>query len=1019
VTANAIDTGLTRSAKTGTDGYYTFPALQLGRYTLTAEAPGFQTFSETSIVLHVQEQVRIDIAMRVGRVSEKVVVSGATPLVDTVNATTSAVIGNQQVVELPLNGRNFNALAILSPGVNPGVPGATLQNFLAGNIAVWAYGQKDTSNEWNIDGATMNVGFYNWNSFNPSVDAIQEFKLQTGMYSAQFGFESGANVNIALKSGTNRVHGTLFDFLRNNDITARNFFTATVPKLVQNQFGGTVGGPIYLPKIYNGKDKTFFFFDYERLQSLAQSLVTAVLPSAAQRNGDLSKTYTGAAFTGTIVDPTTGLPFQGNLIPPGRIPSQVPKLLSFYPLPNVPGQTVDYSVLASLSTTTTEYAAKVDHRLSDADTMFVHYVQDYRYRPGAGLPSFYNYTTLGAHNVAVSETHIFSPRTLNQLEVAVNRSYITQITPRFGTNFNLSQTLGIPITTQTPKSAAFPSISVQGFTGWGDPTNYPLVQPDTVIQATDNLTLVRGHHTLNTGLDIRRQRSDRFQGLYTGGQFTFVNNNVVGTGNAFADFLLGLPEATTIGVAPAQIRMRNNRLALYLQDDWSVSPKLTLNLGLRYELNTVVSDTRGTVANFDFAKGVPIPLAPGQGFYPSHPHDFAPRVTFAYRPLASNKLVIRGGYGIYDNSSILLALIGPSNNPPYATSAANFSGVGAPALTFSTPFPSTAASIPANPSYSGLTSDFGPGYTQSRSLDIQYQFTPNTLLELGYTGSFTLGEDIDWYPNAALPGPGAVQPRRPFPNYGSIKETGSVGKGWYNGLTIRVERRLAKGLMFQSAYTWSKTMDYAYSSIAGQPGDQSTPQNPRDISGGLRGISVGDIPKRSVTNFVYTLPFGPGQRFLSRGGVEGKVVGGWQLSGIGTFQSGEVFGVTVAGDSANIGGPGYVHPNRLRNGMLPSSQRTLAHWFDTSAFVAPPAYTFGNAGHDILRGPGYADVDAALMKHTKITETTELEFRAEFYNLPNNVNFGLPGNAYGTSTFGVITGANSPRIIQFGLKLLF
>ena len=286
VTANAIDTGQTRSAKTGTDGNYILPSLPLGRYTLAAEAAGFQTLSQGGLELHVQQQLRVDITMRVGLVSEKVTITGAPPLVDTVNATRSAVINDQQVLELPLNGRNFNSLAILTPGVNPGIPGATLQNFLAGNIAVWAYGQRDTNNEWNIDGATMNIGVYNWNSFNPSVDAIQEFKVETGMYSAQFGFESGANINIALKSGTNRVHGALFDFLRNHVLNTRNFFSATVPKLRQNLFGGTVGGPIYLPRIYNGKDRTFFFFDYEGLRNTQQAVgwlhrnTSSVIPGA-------------------------------------------------------------------------------------------------------------------------------------------------------------------------------------------------------------------------------------------------------------------------------------------------------------------------------------------------------------------------------------------------------------------------------------------------------------------------------------------------------------------------------------------------------------------------------------------------------------------------------------------------------------------------------------------------------------------------------------------------------------------
>ncbi|MEO7145667.1 MAG: carboxypeptidase regulatory-like domain-containing protein, partial [Bryobacteraceae bacterium] len=670
VRVKAIDTdiGLVREAVTNELGGYTISNLPIGSYRLTANAPAFETFVREGLQLHVQETARIDFTMKLGSTSAKVTVTGAAPLVSTDDSTLKHLIDNQAATDLPLNGRNFVALAQMQPGVLPGIPGESLDTLLGNGLAIWANGQREFNNEWTLDGANMNIGFYSWNSFNPSPDAIQEFTLQTGMYSAEFGFQSGANVNIVIKSGTNQFHGVMYEYLQNSDMNARNYFAAAIPVLHQNQFGGAIGGPLWLPKLYNGKDKTFFFFNYEGYRNRTQSLGLLTMPTAAQRTGDLSHTFSGAPYTGAILDPLSKTPFPGGIVPSSRITPQAQKLLAYYPLPNTLGAATynDY-VLAAVPNNTDEAIARVDQRIGNSDTIFAHYAQNVIFKPSAELvPTFHSTTGVTAHNAAINYNHIFTPRTLNDFQVSFNRSTVTTTDTRDGTNFNIEQALGIPGIPASGKTAGFPSIGILNYTGIGDSTGDPVIQPDEVWQFTDNLTLERGAHHFKLGIDFWHDRSDRFQGVNVRGSFTFVNNNPAGTGNSLGDFLLGLPNQTALGQAPGQEHLRNERYGLYFLDDWKVTPKLTLNLGLRYELATVLSDTRGTVANFNFLTGQPIYYRPGQGIYSPFYAGWAPRFGFAYRPFGGDKTVIRGGYGIFYNIDLNGLFFGVDNNPPFA-----------------------------------------------------------------------------------------------------------------------------------------------------------------------------------------------------------------------------------------------------------------------------------------------------------------------------------------------------------------
>jgi hypothetical protein len=1012
IEARAVATNLTRSTVTDADGAYILTNLPVGEYEVSMTASGFRKEIQQGIILQVQQVARIDVTLQPGSLSESVSVVAAAPLINTDDGVFGDVIDNRRVVELPLNGRNFNTLALLTPNIQNGIPGgATLQNFLAGGIAVWAHGNRDTDNEWNLDGATMSVGFYNWNSFNPSIDAIQEFKMQTGNYSAEFGFQAGANVDIITKSGTNSLHGTLYDFLRNDKMDARGFFPTSKPALRQNQFGGTVGGPVYIPKLYKGKNRTFFFSNYEGLRIRQQTFGQFIVPSDAQHSGDLRKTFAGATLTTPILDPASGTPFPGNIVPANRIVSQAGRILTYFPRENTSGALFNDQVLAPTPTTTNSTIQKIDHRFSDKDSIFARGAYDNRLRPDPlYFPGFVRTTGLKAYNVTVHWTRIWTPAVIQDFQLAYNRSFIFQSDPRENTNFSILNALGIPGIPAHGQTNGFPLIAIAGYNSVGDMTNDPLIQPDEVYQLLYNLSVNRGRHHLKTGIDLRRVRSDRLQGLTVRGQFNFDNNNPVGSGNSMADFLLGLPSQSAVGDRAWTIRMRQHRIGVYVEDDWQVSPRLTLNLGLRWEPTTPVHDHSGEVTGFNFTTGQPIPMKAGQPFYPADYSDFAPRVSFAFRPFRNDRTVIRGGYGIYYNSTMNLALFRLGSNPPWANINNYYANVGAPLITFDNPFPSGAAGVPPPPNYGGLVPDFKVGYSQLRSFHVAHEITANNAIELGYVGNYALGGDRAISPNDAPPGPGPIQPRRPFPQYGVLTQVRSDAKSFYNGGTAKFTRRFSKGLTALSSFTFSRSIDQAFSSVAGNPTGGAVSQDYHNLS--QRGLSGSHRKFVWVTSAIYDIPY-------QGKGIVGQILGGWQAGTIATVQSGGAFNVTELGGTARLNTGSAQYPNRIKDGNLSGSERSIYHWFDTSAYVFAPMYTFGDSETRTLIMPGLFNIDFNLKKAFRFSESRQLEFRAEFFNILNHTNFDMPGNTLGSPNFGVISSAEPSRISQMSLKLVF
>jgi len=1019
IKAKAVATNQIREGTTDPGGDYILTNLPIGQWELTVSANGFRTEVNEGIILQVAQRARLDVTLQTGSVTESVNVTAEVPIVNTEDAVYGDVIDNKRVVELPLNGRNFNSLALLTPNVQSGVPGgATLQNFLAGGIAVWAHGARDTDNEWNLDGASMNVGFYNWNSFNPSVDAIQEFKIQAGAYSAEYGFQSGANINIVTKSGTNSVHGTLFNFLRNDKMDARGFFPTTKPKLRQNQFGGTIGGPVYIPKVYDGRDRTFFFSNFEGIRIRQEQFGRFTMPTDEQRAGNLTRTSTGAANTVPVLDPVNGQPFAGNIIPASRIRSQSQRILPYFPQVNRPGQVFNYEVLAPVTTMSNSTIHRLDHRFTTRDLFFARGAYDNRDRPDPlFFPGFQRRTGLKAYNVVAGYTRIWTPSIVQETRASYNRSFIFQADPRENTDFSILNELGIPGIPAAGQTNGFPWIAIAGYSAVGDLTNNPLIQPDNLFQLASNISINRRRHTIKAGFDVRQVRSDRTQGLTVRGQFNFENTNPVGSRNSMGDFLLGLPQQTVVGSRAWTIRMRNHRIGLFVQDDFRVTPKLTLSLGLRWEPSTPVHDARGEVTGFDFATGAPIPMQAGTPFYPKDWNNFAPRFGFAWRPFGSDKTVIRGGYGIYYNYTMNLALFRLGSNPPWATINTFIANPGALPITWDNPFPSAVAGTRPPPNYGSVTNNFGVGYSQLRSLHLAQQLTRSDAIEIGYSGNTALGGDRGVNANDAPAGPGAIQPRRRLPQYGVVTEVRSDAKSFYNAGSLKYTRRFSDGLTVLSSYTFSRSLDQAFSSVAGNPTGGAVSQTYLNLS--QRGLSASHRKHVWTTSAVYELPFGKGRSFLNQGGALSYIAGGWQLSTIASMQTGGAFAITAQGGAARVNTGSDQRPNRLRDAALESSERSITRWFDTEAYVLAPLYTFGSEETRTLIMPGLANVDVNLKKAFALREGMNLEYRAEFFNFFNRTNFGQPGSVLGTPAFGIISSHGPARVSQMSLKLVF
>ena len=1067
ITVTSEATNAVRVALSNTSGDYTVPSLTPGRYTVKAEGSGFQTVIRSGVDLEVQQTARIDFQLQVGQVSEVIEVTGGAPLLNTDNATVGSVIENKRIVDLPLNGRNFLQLVSLSANVSFGFGSNSTATGRQGgqrsteNIAV--SGQRSEFNYFTLDGVNDTDISFNLYVFLPSIDAIQEFKVQTGIFPAEFGRATG-QVNVSSKSGSNSFHGALFEFLRNStlDAGAYSFTSVHPPKnpFKRNQYGFTLGGPILIPKLFNGKNRLFFMANYDASRDRLGLREVGSMPNDAMRSGN----FAGVA---TIYDPATrqqqpdgsilAQPFPGNVIPSTRMSGRALQLLKYYPGPNVAGAGLanNYQNTQNQRTDNDQFTIRADFMESSNSTWFGRYSYgtDLQLSP-AVIPEQGFKLQTDPKQVLLSNIRTIKPTVVNEFRFGYSR-FINKNLNYNANRLNVVGELGgiLGVAVPFPDIYGIPTIGISGFTGFGDPDFPPFLDQNNYFQWIDTLSITHGKHSLRMGGEIRRDRFNELGNSFVRGEFAFngqVTQNPVSprnTGNSFADYLLGMPNLSSASLRLADTLLRATSMAFFVDDSWKIAPRLTLTLGLRYENTPPFYDKYDSIVNALVTSATdpsqhPVLVRPGSGgFYDGVPfvygggirvargnslmgrslinrdnNDFAPRLGIAYSP--TSKWTVRSGFGLFYvqdagnavfdlGRNVAGRLQQPTNtNFPDLTLNLPFRDIGASSTTLNTPYVLAFVQNRRTP------------YVFEYTMNVQRQLTQNLVLEAGYMGSE--GHKLERLRtfNDPVPGPGAVQSRRPWPEFGAIQEVdGSVNSN-YNSLYVNMRHRFAHGLTFAQAYTWSRAIDNG-SAIRSHGGDILLPQDNNNLRGD-RGLSNFHVAHRSVTSVLWSLPFGKGRRWLNFGGVPNAVLGGWQAGSILTMQTGFPFSVTNNQDTANDGEAGYQRPNALMDPNLPSDQRSSARWFNTAALALPAPYTFGNLGRNTLLGPGLWNWDFSMTKEFATKEAQYLEFRFEAFNFANHPNLALPASSFPSASLGTITGTTtSMRQIQFALKYVF
>ncbi|MBI4460033.1 MAG: carboxypeptidase regulatory-like domain-containing protein [Acidobacteria bacterium] len=1041
--------GQERRQTTDRSGNYVVVALPIGEYSIKAELPNFKTHIREGIVLQVGQQARVDLVMEVGAVTQYITVEESVPLLRTTNAEVSEVIANQRIVDLPLNGRQFMQLTLLSDNVflTPvGTRGAALAQ--TGRQVVVG-GQRVGHNMYWLDGVSITDQYFNNLVVSPSVEAIQEFKIQKSIYSAEFGGKASANVNAATKSGTNEVHGAVYEFIRNDLFDTRNFFDRTPdpPPLQQNQFGVSVGGPVR-------KDSAFFFGNYEGFRERRALTRTFSLPSPRVRSGDFSGLP--AIYDPLSTDPATGRrrAFEGNRIPTDRLDPVAAAFLRKIPLPNLPGEVQNYNVSSRLRNDHDQFTLRGDQRLGVRDSLFGRftYANLRTFQPYGNtnlnetlVPGFGYDITTKTQNVALNYTRIFGPSLIQEFRFGYLRAAGGQESENFGTDFAAQS--GLQGVTRDQSKAGFPTMNFsEAYSIMGDPQTL-LTRRNNSFDFFGNLSWIRGAHSMKYGAYLYRLRFNPRNSPNARGALTFsprFSSSAAGAadGNAFADFLLGYPTSATVGIGRGEMDARTTWAHFYAQDDWQATPAITLNLGVRWEINTQMHEAQNRFSNVELNRLViasdkegkihpdgqallpliPVPYVTSEeaGYERSLQRPtlrrIAPRIGLAWSAFGSQKTVIRTGFGLFFNQAAYSINEALSQNLPFY-----FNKTVTTAADTRIPTLSTGNILLASPtgSIGGSALQYGyrSEYAESWTLSLQRELTPNWAVLATYFGSHVVGADNSTWANTPLPGPGPIDPRRPNPNLSGFREIHWGGWSKYHSLALKLEKRYSRGLTFDANWTWSKSLD-----DASDPGatfhEFNIPQNVADRKA-EKALSSFDHRHRLVFTSSYELPFGEGRTFHTSGWVR-KLAEGWSVSGIGTFQSGAPITINTPGDRANIGPGPAQRPHLLRNPNLPHGQGTAERWFDTEAFALPDLYTFGNAGRNIVFEAGETQLDFSAMKNTKVGETTRLEFRAEIFNIFNRVNFvGAPGRIAFTPNFGRLSNTGPSRQMQFGLKLSF
>ena len=1045
VTVTQQSSLVSREVTTAADGNYTVPSLPIGEYMIKAERANFATQVREGFMLQVGREERVDFTLHVGERTETVTVVEGAPLLRTGDAEVSEVISNERILDLPLNGRQFVDLTLLSDNVFKSPRGTRGSALAQTGTGVLVAGQRAGHNMYYLDGVSVTDQYFNHLVASPSVDAIDEFNIQKSIYPAEYGGKASATISAVTRSGGNEVRGSVYEFLRNDALGARNFFDPrNNPPYRQSQFGASLGGPVR-------KDKTFYFLNYEGLRTRQALTQTFSVPTAAVRSGDFSGLP-------VIYDPKSGdasgkrTPLADNRIPTTRLDPAALAFLNKLPATNLAGLAQNYLATPKLTNNNDQGVFRLDHHLATNDTLFGRvYIADFdTFQPfGSSMlneslvPGFGYFLTTRTKSIAIGETHVFTPTLISEARFGFLRVSGGQQSENQGINFAAQN--GIGGIAPNPDQTGYPSVSFSGaYTTAGDPANL-FTRRDNSFDYMENLSWIRGRHSMKFGGYIFRLQFNPSESPNARGSFTFTPRYTssaagLGDGNAFADFLFGYPSSAQAGIGPGGTEYgRSLWTHFYAQDEWRIARNLTLNYGLRYEINGQMTDSQNRLSAIEVNRFViasdgsgqinpaansllgliPVPYVTSQaaGYdrslqLPNY-HHIAPRAGLAWA--LSDKLVIRAGWGLFFNQAaynIQTALT--ENLPFFFNKSVNTSATTAiPTLTTSNILLSN-----ANGTIGGATLDYPyrSEYADSWSLDVQRTLGSNWLLQVGYFGSHVTGADDSTYRNIPVPGAGAIDPRRPDPLLSGFKAIRWDGWSIYHSGTIRIEKRLANGLSFNASYTLSKSIDDA-SDVGSTFSETNIPQDVRDVRA-ERALSSFDHRHRFVFSYTYALPFGKGHAFDPRG-VAGKLAEGWSLSGLGSAQSGAPFTVILPTDNANIGTGPAQRPDLVGDPNA-NARHTAQQWFNTAAFAMPAAFTFGNAGRNVVLGDSEVTFDMSLHKDTPITERARLQFRAEVFNIFNHANFAdVPGRTAFTATFGRYTSALNPRQMQLALKLLF
>jgi hypothetical protein len=1060
VTARQTETGLSRSTTTDRNGNYVLLELPVGHYRLQVAAKGFEEYVQDGITLNVNETASVSPRLAVGSEKEQVLVSADAELIEPTVTSMGKVVEQRELENLPLNGRNFSQLGLLQPGVVPLTPGiAEAGGSLRNGQAYAVNGQRPESNNFLIDGANNFNGIDGGFVLKPPVDAIAEFRIITLNANAEFGNALGSTTNLITRSGTNQLHGTLWEFLRNDAVDANNYFAQTKEPLKQNQFGAAVGAPII-------RDKTFVFGFYEGFRNRQGETELTTVPSLKQRTGDFSELCPEGFNGGFCNNPAHQLfnvfanaPYPNNQVPQGQINPVSQNLLGFFPLPNA--GTNLFSTTQTLSNDSDQFGVKVDHYLSSRDTLNFRYMfnQLSQVDPlapgGASVPGFPVGENQRAQDFTAQETHTFVPSLISVARFSFLRNKFL-----FGEheNHQSPSSLGFQYSPSLELAAGPPFIQVNGYSTVGDPITGPRDTYEDVFDYSAALSWVHGKHELKFGGGYQHQQINVLQGIATNGFFVFVPFPVT---DAFASFLTGQPVVFLQGIGDFSRGIRGNNANWYVQDTYKIAPRFTVNAGLRYELPEPYTEIHNRQTLFEPGKESQIlPNAPAGLLYPGDhgvpagliPTDmkaFAPRVGIAWAPTSDGKMLITSAYGIFYEPYYTGQggpLQSPISAPPYLgtpqVSLPNFADPfngNPPAVgTFSTPLTNLT-----------LSPTLTLPYTQDWDLNLQQSFGSDWLFEVGFVGTkgTHLPRFIEANPAVFVPGSVDGQPisnssnadqRRLYSGctladspgscqFSSTGEIAGIANSSYNAMEASLRKRFSHGLSFLASYTWSKTIDdvssFNITGSAAKPvaGENDLAQDPFNLAA-ERGLSLFDARNRFVGSYEWALPFWnhPQNWYQS-------ALGGWQLDGIATLMSGTPFtvfdsnDVAAQGSAPEITGFSAQRPNLV--GTPNSGPRTVSAWINSSAYqrLDPVANAgqFGTEGRNVNIGPAYADWDFAALKNFKMTESKQFQFRTEMFNVLNRTNFRLPDSDISSPTFNHILASEAPRQVQFALKFMF